>query len=306
MKITNFQDTTSAQFRPLARKADVKVSAPSSNAPAPTESFQTSEAPPTLMQKVGRSLKPFNPLPLLESAAQTALHVATSTIPGAIGAAVSIVKDVATGGARNSYFEHKVDSGSEEAAAKQFEEAKALLLNPNEWMKLGPRFGPSSFQVYGQESGKAVEESPKTGDYLKIGLPDPFPHVWVQVEKIDVNDKYAEVVVRPSKNPETDSDAPAHLFSRETTNVFRVSREGNVVTSSVTGVNEKLNSEGSFIDKTISAARLMGAWAGAKKPQWNAFTKKLLSNSAPAVALQSTGMETALRVSSAAMNTPAS
>jgi hypothetical protein len=303
MNIGDRQNVNNKYLSPLTAKAPAqKKSETKTTTTLPAESFQTSEARPTLMQKVGSTLKTLNPLPMLKSAGSTAAHVVGSVIPGAIGAGLSAVKDVATGATRNSHFEHKVDTGSEEAATQQFEQAKSRLLNPNEWKKLGPSFGAASFQVYGQESGKPVDGAPKKGDYLKIGLPDPFPYVWVQIDKIETSDKHAEVVVRPSKDPTGSSSAPVHLFSDETTNVFRVSREGSELTSSVSGMNEKLNNGGGFISRTIAAGRLMGAWAGAKKPQWNAFTKKMIGEQAPAKALQSSGMETALRASSEAMS----
>ena len=294
------------QLTSIVRKAPAQPKAETQATSGPTESFQTSEAKPTVMQRMGSTLQTLNPLPLLKSAGNAALYVATDLIPGTIGAGVSAVKDVMTGGARESHFEHKVDAGSEEAAGKRFAEAKDRLLNPNEWKKLGPGFGAASFQVHGQD-GKPVEGAPKKGDYLKIGLPDPFPYVWVQIDKIEVGDKEAEVVVRPSADPTAKNQNPnnpsvIHFFGDETTNVFKVRQEGNEVISSVSGKNEKLNTKAGFMGKVIASGRLIGAWMGAKKPQWNAFTRKMVEGPTQTKALQSSGMETALRVSSDAMN----
>jgi hypothetical protein len=312
MNVNDRQNVSKSYFSRLKANAQPQPKAETKTAVSvPTESFQTTAAEPALMQKTGAAPTGQETTSLLKTGAKTAFQAVGGAFGGFLallggaakmGAAVgSALKDVATGATRNSHFEQKVDAGSDDAAAQQFEEAKGRLLNPNEWKKLGPSFGAASFQVYGQDTAEPVDGAPKKGDYLKIGLPDPFPYVWVQIDKIETGDKHAEVVVRPAADPTGSSNAPVHLFSDETTNVFRVSREGSELTSSVSGMNEKLNTGGGFFSRTIAAARLAGAWSGAKKPQWNAFTKKILGDQAPAKALQSSGLETALRVSSETM-----
>ena len=255
-----------------------------------------------LIEKKGTSSKSFSPIALGKSAVQGAMYVVGDLIPGAIGAGISALRDTFGGGTRGSHFEHKVDGGSEAEAAKKFQEAKQRLLNPNDWKELGPGFAAASFQVYSQDTKQPLDGPPKNGDYLKIGLPDPFPYVWVQIESISTDDKKAEVVVRPSVDPTSNSDHIAHFFSDQTANVFRVSQEGSQIVSSVTGVDEKLNTSTGLLGKVVAAGRLAGAWMGAKKPQWNAFTRKMVEGPTPAKALRASGINSALEASSAALS----
>ena len=264
-----------------------------------TDSFSQSPVlqHPGLIQKKGTSSRSFSPVALGKSAVQAAMYVVGDLIPGAIGAGISAIKDTFGGGTRGSHFEHKVDLGSESEAGKKFQEAKERLLNPNDWKKLGPGFGAASFQVYSQDTKQPIDGPPKNGDYLKIGLPDPFPYVWVQIESMAMDDKSAEVVVRPSVDPTSNSENIAHFFSDQTANVFRVAQEGTEVLSSVTGVDEKLNTSTGLLGKVVASGRLAGAWMGAKKPQWNAFTRKMVEGPTPAKALRASGMNSALEAS---------
>lgn len=257
---------------------------------------------PGLIEKKGTSLKSFSPIALGKSAVQAAMYVVGDLIPGAIGTGISALRDTFGGGTRGSHFEHKVEVGSEAEATKKFQEAKERLLNPNDWKKLGPVFGAASFQVYSQDTKQPLDGPPKNGDYLKIGLPDPFPYVWVQIESISTDDKSAEVVVRPSVDPTSNSDHIAHFFSDQTANVFRVAQEGTEVLSSVTGVDEKLNTSTGLLGKVVAGGRLAGAWMGAKKPQWNAFTRKMVEGPTPAKSLRASGMDSALEASSKALS----
>lgn len=102
---------------------------------------------------------------------------------------------------------------------------------------------------------------------------------------------FLELVVRPSENPRRPQAGVAHFFSDQTTNRFRLVRHGNRVTASVTGADERRNDTGGLVSRVFNYLRLAGAWAGAKKPQWRAFTRNLVE---VPEALRRTGVDTAL------------
>jgi hypothetical protein len=304
MNIGDFQ--TSA----VQRQQRLAVKTPSGNPPeestatslGPGDSFSPLEIQnPGLIEKKTHEASSKSLAAWGRTAAQSALHLVSDLIPGAIGKGLAALKDTFSV-VRDSHFEHKVDSGTEAEASKTLQQAKERLLNPNDWKSLGPGFAAASFQVYSHDSKKPLDGIPKSGDYLKIGLPDPFPYAWVRIESITSDDKGAEVVVRPSLDPTSDSENIAHFFSDQTINVFRVSQEGSQVVSSVTTVGEKLNTSTGILGKAVAFGRLAGARLGAKKPQWDAFTRKLLEGPSRAKALRATGLNTALEISGAALS----
>ena len=62
----------------------------------------------------------------------------------------------------------------------------------------------------------------------------------------------AKVVVRPNENPTLSPSGPiAHFFGEETTNVFMLKRDGNSVSSSVSGCNESLNATGNVFQTAL-------------------------------------------------------
>lgn len=201
---------------------------------------------------------------------------ALALIPSPVTTAASAIKDVITGETRQSHFEYKKEFPDEAAAQSAFTDAKGRLFDPNNWRQLGPLI-PTNFQVYSGTDKKPNEGAPAEGDYLSIKLPDPGPPVWVQIEEIKDGDDHAQVVVRPSENPtKNNPETVIHLFGDDTRNVFQIRREGNALVSSVTGVDETPNRTGNVFQQAFAGARLAGAWMGAKKPQWNAFTRNLV------------------------------
>lgn len=219
---------------------------------------------------------------LEQQAQQLALDTSQSLLPGPLAVAFQATTDALMGKFRNSHFSHRVEFASELEAKEALERARARLLSPNNWKEFGPRWGAASFQVYDQGNPKCDDKPVQQGDSLKIHLPDGLPASWVEVEKLESHEDGAEMVVRPSSDPRVpESRRVKHLFDRETTNVFSLTREGNLVEFSVSGLNESPNTDGNLFQTTLAKARTAGAWMGAKNPQWNAFTRKMLEMDEP-------------------------
>jgi hypothetical protein len=128
----------------------------------------------------------------------------------------------------------------------------------------------------------------------------------VEIEKLETQEDSAKIVVRPSGKPGEANPTVLHLFDQATTNVFEIRREGSDVIASVEGKQEKANSDGSFFQRKLAEARTAGAWMGAKKPQWNNFTRNLLTGAEEQTPLSITGRSTAFRVSQEALRSGAS
>lgn len=202
---------------------------------------------------------------------------ASLLVPSPVSVAVSAVSDVVTGAKRESHFEYKKECASETAAQETFQAARERLFNPNSWQELGPGMMAAKFELISKDTNKPKEGAPAEGDFLSIKLPDPGPPVWVQIEEIKDAPDQARVVVRPSENPTKNNPGTIiHLFGEETTNVFEIKREGKTVSGSVSGHDEVPNMTGNLLQNAFAGARLAGAWMGAKKPQWNSFTHKLV------------------------------
>lgn len=249
----------------VLRCAPAKQSGSSTKQQQP-DSYQPSDLPPVAIpagwaQRVGSRMK----------------HFCLPLVPSPVLSAVQAVVDVATGAQRHSHFEHQREFATELQAKAGFATASQRLLDPNGWRDLGPGPLAARFQLFCGENATPKGRSPVIGDHLRIKLPDPGPPVWVRIEEMEVSDSKARVVVRPS--PELGGNSPqviAHLFGQESTNEFVVKQEGTTVTTSVSGHNEVPNYSGNALQDLFAGARLAGAWMGAKKPQWNTFTRKLL------------------------------
>lgn len=233
-----------------------------------------------------RELPPLSSQAKRRASVTAALQASTSMVSGLISIPILAVKDAFTGGIRHSYFEHRESYPTEEKAASVLTKAKRKLKNPNNWKMFGPRLSAAKFQLYDGSQARPKNGKPSEGDRLKIHLPDGLGPSWVEIEKIRHGENFAEIVVRPTSDPRKPNDPTVrHLFSRDTTNVFRVAREGREVSVSVEGRDEKANLDGHFVDRKLAKIRTAGAWMGAKKPQWNAFTQKLLTHAEEASSL---------------------
>jgi hypothetical protein len=224
------------------------------------------------------STPPLDATEVRERSLLTALKASIAAISSLVSVPFTAVKDAFTGGVRHSHFEHRISLSDEERADDVLQMAKRKLKNPNRWESFGPGIGAARFQLYDGEKAEPKGGPPLKGDHLKIRLPDGMSPSWVEIESIEKTNKSAEMVVRPSADPrKPEEPTTRHLFSRQTTNVFRVEKQGTDVVVSVAGRHEKANDEGSIWDRKLAAARTAGAWMGAKNPQWHSFTRKLLS-----------------------------
>ncbi|MBS2033897.1 hypothetical protein JST97_02865 [bacterium] len=206
----------------------------------------------------------------------TAIETSLAGLSGPVGPVLRAVLDVWSGRQRDSCFEHSRHFADEQQAREQFERSKASLLNPNQWKELGPTIGAAGFKLFCDDRRKLKQGPPEVGDFLKIRLPDLGPAVWCRIERLDQQADSVDLVVRPSPDPLDQDPDVAHFFSERTTNHFQLVRDGNRVFSRVIGRDEALNDSGDWGERLLSALRLKGAWLGAKKPQWRAFTRKLL------------------------------
>ena len=187
------------------------------------------------------------------------------------------VRDVASGARRESSFEYRRSFPSEQEAIRAFQEAEDRLEHPNRWSQLGHPLLGADFQLFRHNQDQPEEVTPVLGDHIKIKLPDPGPPVWVKLEGLDKSEDSLRFVVRPSDDPRRGSPQTiVHLFGQETTNVFELERDGTTVISRVTGKDEVPNTTGNVFQDVLAGARLAGAWAGLKKPQWNDFVRNLV------------------------------
>lgn len=184
-------------------------------------------------------------------------------------------------------IESKEVRATAEEAKQLFREAKARLLNVNNWDKI---CGTTStvFKLTDKD-GQEVQELPKVGYYFKIDIPAPGTTTgegfdWVKIEAIeekeDLTDdsEYVVVRVRPSANPLNKNDDVAHFFSDKATSNFIVLREKKVVTAAVLGRNEVANTNvvSSLLDKIRNAFVGTGAAGGFSYPQWKSLVNGLL------------------------------
>ena len=190
---------------------------------------------------------------------------------------LTAVRDVVSGAQRDSQFEYQRTFPDEPSAISAFEAAQQRLLHPNRWSQLGHRFLGAEFQLVRHLQKQPEEVTPEQGDYIQIHLPDPGPAVWVKLESLETKPDSVRVVVRPSEDPRRSTpNTIIHLFGQETTNVFELQRQGTTVTARVSGKDETPNTTGNLFQDLLAGARLTGAWAGLKNPQWNAFVRNLV------------------------------
>ena len=199
----------------------------------------------------------------------------------------STVPDQHTGAETNTEFSY--DAADRESASAKYELVKQRLLDIDHWHDYAGA-ATASFELM-DEQGLPTNDRVREGFYFKIDIPGPGTKAgkgydWVRVERVEEegnesSEKQAITIrVRPSDNPTTDDDDTAHFYSSEATSNFIVKREGNKITASVHGRNEKPNTgTHSVIDKTRNAAVGTTAAAGISTIQWNLLVKGLISES---------------------------
>jgi hypothetical protein len=199
----------------------------------------------------------------------------------------SKVPDQHTGAETNT--EHSYDAPDRQSANAKYEIVKQRLLDIDHWQDYAGA-ATASFELM-DERGKPSKDKVREGFYFKIDIPGPGTKAgkgydWVRVESVEEEGNESSgmqsitIRVRPSDNPTTDNDDTAHFYSSEATSNFIVKREGNKITASVHGRNEKPNTETqSVLDKTRNAAVGTTAAAGISTIQWNLLVKGLIRES---------------------------
>jgi len=190
-------------------------------------------------------------------------------------------------GARSD-TQYSIRTRNEQLAKQLFQNARLNLLNVNSWHTLTG--SDIVFQLV-NEKGEEIQGLVERGNYFRIQIPGvPADSTgqgseWVYVEKVEEGRmKYHEFVsvrVRPSAAPGYASDKTAHFFSSQATSTFSVVRNSSRVTVSISGRNEKPNTDThdflSYIRNVIVA---LGAMIGLNKPEWKSLAKGIIKKKA--------------------------
>jgi hypothetical protein len=194
------------------------------------------------------------------------------------------VPDQHAGAETNTSFSY--DASDIDSASAKYELVKQRLLDIDHWQEYAGA-ATASFRLM-DENGQPTKDKIHEGCYFQIDIPGPGTKAgkgydWVRVECVeeegDASTEFQAITirVRPSDNPTTKDDDTAHFYSSEATSNFIVKREGNKITASVLGRNEKPNTGTSnLLDKTRNAAVGTTAAAGISTLQWNLLVKGLI------------------------------
>jgi hypothetical protein len=185
--------------------------------------------------------------------------------------------------------QYSVGTKNEQVAMQLFQNARLNLLNVNSWHTLTG--SDIVFQLV-NEKGEDIHGLVEKGNYFRIQIPGVPGNAaghgseWVYVEKVDEGKmKYHEFVsvrVRPSAAPGYAADKKtSHFFSSKATSTFSVIRNSSRVTVSISGRNEKPNTDTndffSYIRNVIVA---LGAMIGLNKPEWKSLAKGIIKKKA--------------------------
>jgi hypothetical protein len=179
--------------------------------------------------------------------------------------------------------EAKRELSSTEEAKQAYLEAKARLLDVNNWSALG--LPGTNFQVLdsdAEEAGRPVQEF----DYFRISIPGPGSKEgdgfdWVYVEEMkEVNEDEIDSIafrVRPTSNPDSPNNETAHFYSSVSTSTFMVTRENNLLRATIFDRNIKANDEStSLADDVRNKIYAMGGISGMSKLQWEILVGKIV------------------------------
>jgi hypothetical protein len=189
----------------------------------------------------------------------------------------------------NSETASVINCTDEKHAEFLFEKACKRLLDVNNWGKFAGKLS-ATFSLTDSE-GNLTDDEAKEGYHIRINIPGPGSNTgngydWVRIEQIeasftkDMEEGYLAIKVRPSGNPQKISGRTAHFFKAYATSTFMVKRNGLQITCSVTGRNEKSNTDQrTFSDKLRNFFTALLAFLGLAKLQWRLLTKGILSYS---------------------------
>jgi hypothetical protein len=181
-------------------------------------------------------------------------------------------------------LEESMELDSVKEAKEVFNRAAERLFHPLSWHELA---GTLSAFFKPDKSASSAGKKIKEGDYLMIDLPAPKPaagdgHDWVRVISVSRQaekdaEESAGVTVAASVNPHQPEEGVAHFFDEDATSSFIIKRQGNKVTASYHGRNEKPNtSDVSTGDKIRNSIVAVSAMAGLSELQWKSLLKGFL------------------------------
>ncbi|WP_121355328.1 hypothetical protein [Flavisolibacter nicotianae] len=182
--------------------------------------------------------------------------------------------------------EDSVSLPNAEEAKKFFQQVKERLLNVNSWHGFAGSLS-ADFQLT-DPAGNPVDRRPQKEDFFRISIPAPGIQTgegydWVRVEEIvervEDDEEFTSVRVRPASSPLNDHADVAHFYTDEATSNFIVKRQGRNVSAGVYGRNEKpnVNAAENLLDKVRNAIVGTGGVTGFSKLQWKALVSGLLA-----------------------------
>lgn len=173
---------------------------------------------------------------------------------------------------------------SETEAKAFYQTVRSRLLDVNNWNARALGFS-ADFQLVDQK-GTPQPGPAKEGYLFRIDIPAPGSNVgegydWVRIEAVEeISEPGVEstaIRVRPTDNPTSDENKPAHFYSRQSTSTFTATREGNKVTIAIYDRNTSPNTEaGSITDKIRDAVVGAAGIISFSRLQWKSLAEGLL------------------------------
>jgi hypothetical protein len=174
-------------------------------------------------------------------------------------------------------IEHTVTAADRNDAQKLFFIGRNRLIDVNKWNHL---CGSGSVNFILTDSlGNKVERTPEKNDLIKVDATssqDDSQSEWVYIEDIhdksDTDGPFESIAlhVKPAPSPEIRGEIISHFQGGEATSCFTLIRRNNIVTATVHGRNEKLNSNNS----TRHGA---GAFEKISNADWKNFLNGLIA-----------------------------
>lgn len=175
-----------------------------------------------------------------------------------------------------------------EECKSKYKEIKARILDINNWHNISE--GLSGTFILCNKNGDEKSVHPQINDLIKIKLPlttsiEGEGFDWVRIINLkesfdtDKNLDFLYFTLKPTQNPNTESDSTAHFYTNEATNTYIVLRDDKKIFVGIHGRNEVPNSEQTegVIDKVRNQGIALGAILGLADPQWKHLIKGLLS-----------------------------
>lgn len=178
-------------------------------------------------------------------------------------------------------MEAHAECSTREEAIALYQEARRKLLDINHWEDYA---GMGATFALTDPAGNQVFHVPEMGDLIRINIPATGSgYDWVMIEEyietIDRqrdNDLFA-FRVRPTTDPHTDEEAPAHFYTDDATSTFLIQRAGTKLTAAEKGRNEIPNTGSeAFLDKVRNLMVGTAASLGMSKLEWKPLMEGIL------------------------------